>query len=81
MIVNSNRTTATITTDNDSYASFVLAHLHVAAARTRLVVVEIDSIGAALAGAFIDADTTIAWTADIGVDLMPSTVIPSTSAA
>lgn len=51
------------------FTGFMLAQLRVAAARANLTVVEIDSIGTALAGGLIDAGTAAAWAADIGIDL------------
>jgi hypothetical protein len=76
-----NSTTATIATDNDSYAGFVLAQLGCAALRARLVTAEIDSITVALRGGFIAANDAIAWAADIGIDLIAvsSAIIPSES--
>ena len=67
------------TIGSSTYTDFVLAQLRVAAARASLTVVEIDSIGTALAGGFVDVDTE--WAIEIGVlDLIAtsSTIITST---
>lgn len=58
--------TATVATDDGSYAGFVLAQLACAGLRTRLQTCEIDSIATALRGNFIDADEAIAWAHEIG---------------
>jgi hypothetical protein len=44
-----------------------------------LFVNEVDTIGTALAGDFIDVATAVAWLTDIGVDLIPasSTIVSS----
>jgi hypothetical protein len=69
------------TIGSSTYTDFVLAQLRVAAARASLTVVEIDSIGTALAGGFVDVDTAVEWAIEIGVlDLIAtsSTIITST---
>jgi hypothetical protein len=53
-------------TDSGSYARFVLAQLRVAAVKADLMATEIDSIGTALAGGFVDVDTAITWANEIG---------------
>ena len=69
------------TIGSSTYTDFVLAQLRVAAARASLTVVEIASIGTALAGGFVYADTAVEWAIEIGVlDLIAtsSTIITST---
>ena len=66
-----------MTEASSAFADFLLAQIRVAAARARLAVVEIDSIGTALAGNFISADDAIAWMDEIGATI----TLPSTKAA
>ena len=74
MIANS-----TAATSPPSYTEFVLAELKCAGLRARLLVADIDSIGAALRGEFIDVDSAIAWANEIGALGFMSAAITSAS--
>jgi hypothetical protein len=58
--------TTSSTVNSTSFANFILAELACAAARTRLLTTEIDSIGVALTGNFITTDDAIAWLDEAG---------------
>jgi hypothetical protein len=51
---------------NGTFRDFVLAQLKCAGLRARLMTAEIDSIGVALRGDFIDTDDAIAWLNECG---------------
>jgi hypothetical protein len=71
-----------MTSGSSTFDTFILAQIRVAGARARLFVNEVDTIGVALAGRLIDADTAVAQLADLGVDLsVPSSITLSTAAA
>ena len=71
-------TVAASTTDAD-YTNFILAQLHVAATRARLMVNEVDSIELALTTNFIDADQAPAWAVEVGVFTSSAIAIPAST--
>jgi hypothetical protein len=74
-------TSTTIASSIDNFTAYVSAELRCAGLRSRLVVAEIDAIGTALRGGFIDAETAVAWAADTGIELIAasSAIIPASS--
>jgi hypothetical protein len=72
-------TTLTISIDaEETHVEFLLAALRAAAARARAMQLDIDTIGVALRGGLISADTAVAWIRDAGllqmVGAIPETV-------
>ena len=53
-------------TTSSNFANFLLAELACAAARTRLLTAEIESIRTALGGAFITPDDALNWLDEAG---------------
>jgi hypothetical protein len=66
---------STVTVSSDSYHSFVLAQLRVAAIRARLLVNEVDAIGVALAGHIIDAEAAAKLGLELGILVDASSAI------
>jgi hypothetical protein len=64
-------TSTVIGSSVQNYAGYVSAILRCASIRSRLLTAEIDSIGTALSGNFIDPDTAVALAFEIGaIDLI-----------
>jgi hypothetical protein len=55
-----------MTSTSSGFTDFLLAQIHCAGLRARLLVSEIDSIDVALRGDFITADDAVAWLNEAG---------------
>jgi len=69
-----------LTAPSSGFTNFALNEIRIAASRARLLAVEIESAGAALAGGLIDAEEAVRWVAESGgIGLIASTIIPASS--